>query len=400
MKKSFHISHFTFHIVIAFCAITAEEFVPIVAIHESGSIVNTTYFNSGAAFPANASSMSLNPAIPAAWHYYSKSKMSVFGSYYQNGDVDYMKTGGGGSLALGKGQYVSLEYNLKKETDELERKFNRGTIAYGAMVGDDKAPLFIGTNLSFYNFSGIIPKSGLLPIVRDTVSHNKVTEYYNSSVYAVSAKNNFIAADLGFYQPSIGKGLSWGVVLENILGYSWSEYDQTLRNKRDEKIFIDTISYTNDFGTFDTIVKTPIRTDSAYYVAGIRKSNNFLSPKYNSFLLATNATIPMANDKVLMMIPADIRFWGFINKDLRRHSKLRYRTEVHSGFELQFAGRVSTRFGWGWVPEKYTTDENGQLNFNGWDNRFSGGIGVNIGPITIDAMGAKEAFGVGLSFKL
>lgn len=406
----FQLSHFTFCVLIAFFSVYAEEFVPINAMHESGSIVTTTFFNAGGAFPASASSASLNPSIPAAWHYFSQKKMSVFGSFYQNDEINYLKAGGGGSLALGRGQYLSAEYNLKNELDDNEYKYHRGTIAYGAMIGDDKAPLFIGVNLSFYNFKGNIDKSGLLPVRRDTTSRKDFSPYYNGSssvnyydsdVRSVSAKNNFIVTDLGFYQPGDGKGLSWGIVLENILGYSWNEYDHVLKNYHFKDTLYKDYTYTNEMGYGSTKTDTAyITRDSAYYAAGNHKSNDFLSKKYNSFLLSTNASIPIVENRVLLMIPADVRFWGFMNKDLRKNSKLKHRTEVHSGFDLQFAKKISARFGWAWIPEEYTTNENGQLNFRGWKNRFSGGFGVNAGVITVDALLAKEAFGIGLSFQI
>lgn len=314
----------------------AKEFALISAMHESGSIVNTTFFNAGAALPTNASSMSLNPAIPAAWHYFSRSRMSVFGIYSSNNDNDFYKTGGGGSLALGPGQYVGLEYNLKKETGETRNRFHRATLAGGSLVGEtDFDALFFGYNISFFGLNGTIPK-----ISEDDIN----------------VQNNLVAADLGFYQIGDEQGLSWGLVLENILGYSWDIYDK-------------------------------------------EKSHNFIDKRYNSFLLAASLSVPVS-DKMLLTVPADLRFWGFMNRDLRRTTKLKHRTEIMSGLELQLGQTLCGRFGWAWTPYAYTTDEDGQLNYKGWDNRFNGGLGVNAGHLSVDLLWGKETWGVGLSFQI
>ena len=387
----------------------AEEFMPLMAMHESGSIVNTTFFNAGGAFPASTSSMSLNPAIPAAWHFYSHSLMSVFGSFYNNnsGNLDFYKTGGGGSLALGMGMYVGLEYLLKSSVvpEEIDipadrNKFHRATLAFGSMIDDNhEDPLFVGLNLSFYNFDGV----GLMDRKSSARIYNKNTnEVYASAIEEndewFHATNNLVAMDLGFYQPGSGKGLSWGIVLENIFGYSWNEY-YPKRKKVSFELDDEDIMYFlgDDFliPENDTII---LETD--YYMKEAHKSNNFLSKRYNSFLLGTNISIPIAETRVILMVPADVRFWGFMNKDLRRKSKLKHRTEVHSGLELQLGGKVCGRFGWAWVPEEYATRDNGQVNFKGWDNRFSGGFGVNFGIIALDAVFAKDTWGAGLTFRL
>ena len=328
-------------IVFLTSCVFADEFVPIVAMHESGSIVNTTFFNAGGAFPANAASASLNPAIPAAWHFASQSMVSAFGSFYKSDYFDYRKSGGGGSLALGMGQYFAAEYNLKNEISG-DKKFHRGTVAYGAMLDDNEDdPLFIGFNISFYNSAGNIHRS--------------------EPIETILAKNNVIAADLGFYQPGNNAvGLSWGIVLENILGYCWNNY-------------------------------------------GGEKSNNMLNRRYNSFLLATNLSLPLVGDKALLMVPLDIRFWGFMNRDLRKtseHHRIKHRAEVHSGAELQLGTKICGRFGWAWIPEKYATAEDGQLKLSGWGNRFNGGFGINIGIIMFDALFSKDTFGLGASFQI
>jgi hypothetical protein len=91
-----------------------------------------------------------------------------------------------------------------------------------------------------------------------------------------------------------------------------------------------------------------------------------------------------------------------MNKELRKNKeiKLKHRVEVHSGFELQIDSKVCGRFGWAWIPEKYTTDENGQLNFSNWENRFSGGFGLNFGVVSFDAFFAPKTWGAGFSFQL
>ena len=384
MKQLLYIS-----IIFVFAStVKAIEFMPLTAMHESGSIVNTTFFNAGGALPSNASSMSLNPAVPAAWHFYSQSLFSVFGSYYNNNNLDFQKMGGGGSLALGIGMYAGLEYLLRNETDGSGHRFNRATLAFGTMIDDNfDDPLFVGLNLSFYNFDGKIPRSGLLPFrLLDENRKEVARDYYDSGIREISAKNNLVAMDLGIYQPGSGQGLSWGIVLENILGYSWNKYDHRRQKFSENFVFEDD----------DEI----FILEWEEYEEGTYKSHNMLNRRYNSFLLATSLSIPFAQDRMVLTVPADVRFWGFMNKDLRRSSRLKHRTEVHSGLELQFGGRFCGRLGWAWIPEKYTTAENGQLNFRGWDNRFSGGFGVNFNIIMIDAVFAKDAWGAGISFQL
>jgi hypothetical protein len=335
--------------------------------------------------------MSLNPAVPAAWHYFSQNKASIFGTYTASGnrEFDFYKTGGGGSLALGKGKYVGMEYNLRNENNS--RKFHRATISYGSLIDDnfEDDPLFIGANISFCGFNGSLPKSGLLPIRKDTVSHGANYYFYDSFVRDVKARYNAVSTDLGFYQSGTKKVLSWGITLENILGCSWTSNNPHLQSKLTPEILL----------TSDSSVIT-INYDSTYYEFSEKETIGFLNKKYNDFLLAANVSLPFANNKVLLMVPLDLRFWGFMNKDLRKSTKLKHRTEVHSGAELQLNHIICGRFGWAWIPEIYKTFENGQLDYTGWKNHFSGGLGINIKMVSIDMFFTKDSWGGGLSFQL
>jgi hypothetical protein len=355
----------------------SEQFPIMETLVESGSITNITFFGTGAAFPTNSSGMSLNPAVPMAWHHYSKSRASVSGIYINNRGEDFYRTGGGASFVLGKGNYVGAEYNIKSEGPD-KQKFHRGTIAYGATIDDfEDKPLFVGANVSYFNFNGNLSKSGILPVKKDTV-FNKTTAparrdtSYNSDVHSVKALHNVVSTDLGFYQPGEAKGISWGIVLENILGYSWSNNNPYIETEN----------------------------DSAYYVFSDKKTNGILNKKYNSFLLGANLSLPIMDDNLLLMVPFDLRFWGFMNKDLRKSTRLKHRLETHSGFELQFGGKVCGRFGWAWVPKNYDTDESGQLDFKNWEHHFSGGFGVSIKMFLADMYFTKDAIGVGLSVRL
>ncbi|MCL2844259.1 MAG: hypothetical protein FWE23_02255 [Chitinivibrionia bacterium] len=320
----------------------AREFLPIASIHEGGSIANATFFNAGAALPATPSSMSLNPALPAAWHFFTHNRMSAFGIYHRERNDDFFNAGGGGSLALGMGQYFGVEYNLRRINDDNGDIVNRATFAYGMLIDqtDDDA-LFWGVNVSYFNSR----KTVLRPALQETDEYREVF-----------VRDNIFAADLGFYQAGSGEGLSWAIVLENIFGY-WH----------------------NDFGG--------------------DISSGVLSKRYNSFLLGTCLSAPITHN-VLLLVPLDVRFWGFMNKPLRRSTNLRYRTEVHSGLELQIGGMLAGRLGWAWIPEQYTTDEHGQLNFSGWDNRFNGGFGVNWHIFGVDMLFARNTWGIGVSMFL
>jgi len=321
-------------ILLTVFSVFGREFLPISSIHESGSIVNTTFFNAGAAMPTVPSAMSINPALPAAWHFFTQNRMSAFGIYHNERSNDFFKTGGGGSLALGMGQYFGVEYNLRRnENDDIT---NRATFAYGMLIDQSEHDaLFWGLNVSYFN------------------SLRKFDNIYNPKS---DVRDNVFAADLGFYQAGSGEGLSWAIVLENILGYWRNEQDGEVRQ-------------------------------------------NFLSKKYNSFLLGTCMSAPIA-ENVLLLVPLDVRFWGFMNKDLRKATKLKHRTEVHSGFELQLGETLAGRIGWAWAPEKYATDESGKLDFNGWENRFSSGFGINWLMFSVDMVWAKNSWGIGFSMFL
>jgi|GEM_PF-1961930 len=381
-------------IIAAIISIAFSQTFPLVeTLIESGSITNTTFFGAGVAFPTNPSGMSLNPAIPAAWHHYSKSKASVSGIYINDRGEEFYRTGGGGSFALGKGNYIGAEYNLKNEGTNSP-KFHRGTIAYGAAIDDfEDAPIFVGANISYFNFKGNLPKSGILKVKKDTVFANGKTSScdnsYDSGVRGVNALHNVISTDLGFYQPGKSKGISWGIALENIFGYSWSKNNPYA--ERENETLIERKPESEDI---------KITVDSSYYVFDDKKTNGFLNKKYNSFLLGTNFSLPIMDDNLLLMAPLDLRFWGFMNKDLRKSTKLKHRTEVHSGFELQIYGKFCGRFGWAWVPKTYDTDESGQLDFKNWKNYFSGGFGVSIKMFLADMYFTKDALGIGLSVRL
>jgi hypothetical protein len=327
-------------ILLTVFSVFGREFLPISSIHESGSIVNTTFFNAGAAMPTVPSAMSINPALPAAWHFFTQNRMSAFGIYHNERSNDFFKTGGGGSLALGMGQYFGVEYNLRRnDNDDIT---NRATFAYGMLIDqtDDDA-LFWGVNVSYFNSR----KTILRPALQETDEYREIF-----------VRDNIFTADLGFYQAGSGEGLSWAIVLENIFGY-----------------------WRNDFGG--------------------DISSGVLSKRYNSFLLGTCLSAPITHN-VLLLVPLDVRFWGFMNKDLRKATKLKHRTEVHSGFELQLGETLAGRIGWAWAPEKYATDESGKLDFNGWENRFSSGFGINWLMFSVDMVWAKNSWGIGFSMFL
>ena len=309
-------------VMTAYFVVFSQNFQLIPSLIESGSVVNNTFFNAAAAYPANPSSMSLNPSAPAMWHYFTEGTMSVFSSYDSRYTTAY-NTGGGVSVAIGSGKYIGAEYGVIKDNNANIRS-HRTTVAFGTIIDDNHDDmLFVGANISHH-------------------------------FQKADTTDNVLVADIGFYQPGDGTGFSWGVVLENIFGYHWSSGEE-------------------------------------------RKYNDIMNKRYNSILVSSNLSLPLLDEKLILMAPFDVRFWGFMNRDLRKSSSLKHRTEVHGGFEAQYNQVISGRFGWAWIPDAYKTDENGQLNYTGWENRFSGGFGINIKRIFIDGYLAKNAWGAGFA---
>ncbi len=377
------------------CSLWADEYTIFPMFTQSGSVQQYSFNGGASTLPSKISGASLNPASLYAYHKQFGKRIGLGGSY-QNDLDGKIFTGGGVSYALDTAQVIGLDYQLFDHREGEAPVIHRGAITYSSLIRDVGPGEFIswGFNVNYVNNNGSYNSQSSLPVtqyVNDTVV--QVTSY-NTDMGLIDGYSQAVALDVGFFnlapprpfwqsmgwQPLFSQSYTYSVVLENLVGYRW--------DKRDDGIVTDTRE-----------IDDTTKVDSLYYNGETVKTTEWLQGRYKSFLFGLALHRQIMGDNVILSVPIDVRFWGFMDKDLRKNSEFKNRTMLRVGMNANILNRVQLRCGYSWAPLEYETIENEQLLFNN-QHQISGGFSITVGPVEVDAGFKKGEFALGGSFYL
>ncbi len=342
---------------------------------ETGSMMQTSFNGGGAALADKANGISLNPASLYAYHKLYGKRIGFNGSYVNDKDGRILANGGG-SYAIDPKNVVAVDYLLHDSRTGEAQNIHKASLAYSAIVQEEKGAgiLSWGLNISYYQNSGDFPAQTLLNITTDST----VTSY-PTGMTAIRGAHHAVTTDLGFYQSDNNKGVSYAVVLENIFGYKWDQRDNTIETIGRDSVVNDSVS---------------IRIDTTRYSDKELKENGILKGRNKSLLIGLAVQRPLAGGNVILTIPFDVRFWGFLDKDLRKYSAWKNRCMLRTGAETNFGDKLSFRVGYSWAPRDFTPNENGDPRFRN-HHQASGGFKLALGVADVEMAFKDNEFAIG-----
>jgi len=358
--------------------ILAEENQLFPLYTESGSIQQAAFNGGGAALPDKANGASLNPAALYGFHKLNGKRFGVVGSYQNKLDGKIL-AGSSVSIALDKQNVLAVDYLLKNQREDKSPLLHRGTLTYTSLVKEVEKDglLSWGINLSYLNRTGAFNAKDSLPI---TV--NSSMSLHPTGLDSIEGKHQSVMADIGAYQIDLKRGLSYGVVFENLFGYAWSEYDNSIITVHKDSL--------------NTADSTYIAIDTTKYSGAKTTDSDWIDGKSKSLLVGFSANRKLAGDKIMIHIPFDVRFWGFMDKHLRQNSRWRDRCMMYTGAELNFGGALSLRGGYSWAPLTYYTDGQGNPQFKN-THQASGGFRISLKALSLEMAFKEREIGGGAS---
>ncbi len=357
-------------------------------MYETSSMYQQAFMGGGSSLLDGPLGLSLNPATVQAWHRVRQKKIAVSAGYF-SGEFSDNRFAGAASASLSEKSVLAAEYLYYIDNDRFpDNPVHRASFAYSSQAFDDgdQGALNYGVNISYYHSSGQFDASDSLPYTSYDKSDDSTWTfrdhgYYKSNAKYINRKYNQISTDIGFFQLDESKGLSFSVVFENILGYTWYNKDPIIGQEQKEEV--------DENGN-------PIKTISTVYKYETKEDNDWLPGRYKSLLFGGASIIPLADEKLLLNIPLDVRLWGFSDKHLRHNSRLRNRVEIHTGLELYIGPKISGRFGYAWVDDNMHTDEEGELVLLSPQHRISGGFSFSHNFIMLEMAFRKGSWGAGV----
>lgn len=378
-------------LVLLSLSLFAERYSVFSIMNSSGSPVSRAFGGTGSAVLQGPLSVSLNPALLGAWQKMYKKKVAVSavaGKISEEG----MIAGGAVSYELSPDNLIAAEFLYKKSDpygllDANEDKdLLRATLAIsGPLVKEQEQELYLGINLAYVHHDddlayGVLPVTTTSVLAGDALTFlDSTTSYYAPDTLG-SRMEQFLTMDVGFFQLDMGKSMTFSLVAENVLGYRWV--------KGTPAVLSDTVSTTNG-DTTETVV-TSYYDKQSY-------GTKWIDGNFKSMLIGGLSRIPIQGGDIVINIPLDFRFWGFLSKEIRKSTKLKERVEFYTGLELFKGNTFSGRLGYAWRNAEYHTNGAGIPLFNP-EHLFSGGVTVKVKDVLIEGFWAKDEVGGGLTF--
>ena len=372
-------------------SVFADDYPLFPIMYDASSLYKQAFLGGGSALLDGALGQGVNPATVQAWHRVHRKGIDIGGGYF-GGKDSQQRYGGGASANLTQKDIIAAEFlSYKSNTHEPTTPLIRGTFTWATLLKDDgeEGGLNLGINASYYNSTAMYSASDSLGVttyeLRDSNWVATDSSKYISDVKFIDRRYNSISGDIGLFQMDEIKGQSFSLVFENILGYTW--YKKTPQEIIKTEYIID--SLTGD---------TTGRIDSLAYNKGVEvEDNGVLKGKYKSILIGGASSIPLADGKLMLMIPLDFRFYGFFDKWLRDNEEYKNRLAIHTGVELYLGPVFSGRLGYSWVYTDLHTRDDGNLDPHP-THRISGGASLNIEFIIVEAAWSKDSWGLGAQF--
>lgn len=380
-------------VVLLLTLLAAEPYEVFSLMNSSGSPVSRGLHGGGSAILQGPLSISLNPALVAPWQGMYQ-KRFVFSAVAGKVSDDGILAGGALSYELTEDNYVTAEF-LFRNSDKYasgepkgDKDLLRATLAIsGPLVKEREQELYLGINLAYLHHDddlsyGALPVTAVKKVgLTNPTLIDSTTLFYEVDTLG-SHKEEFLTMDVGFFQLDMGKSMTFSLVAENVLGYRWVQnvptvlHDTTLTTSNDTTLIVDSASY-------------EVQEYSTKWING----------DFKSILVGGTSRIPIQGSDIVLNIPLDMRFWGFLSKDMRKKksNKLKHRVELYTGLELFKGNTFTGRFGYAWRNAEYRTDETGAPIFKP-EHLFAGGATFKVQNLLIDAFWAKGELGGGLTF--
>lgn len=208
-----------------------------------------------------------------------------------------------------------------------------------------------------------------MPVYHSTVDSQEIT-------FLKDINERRFIVDIGFYQPNILKNIDFAIVMHNLTGYRW-------KTERPTRVEIDSIleDSINDGDTIGRLERHYEYSDDEH------TSNSGLSGRYRTLLFG--AAYRINTGSIQIVLPMDLEIMGLFEK------KIETRYVFRGGISALLGNIFVIRAGYARQPK---TILEGLTSFKNV-NFFTGGVGVAITPLVIDAYFSDGAFGMTLEYR-
>ncbi|MGM0442849.1 MAG: hypothetical protein ACQEQV_01530 [Fibrobacterota bacterium] len=280
-------------------------------------------FNGGAgALLTGPAQISQNPAALLGLHHQAKQKVFLSGGYRRNVSEEYLTTAASMPIVPKIGAGLLYSYNRNNSTGS---QGHSAIIALSQHRGHDNyKDLFAGLSISLFTLEDSL-------LSNDSMAPKPYREYT-------------VLADFSFMEINTAGGSNVVLTADNILGYTIGE---------------------NSPGS-GTYAKWTGRELRSIRISGINE-------------------IDPAGSSTVVVIPADLRFWGLLNKNLRKNEPFRDRIEFHTGTEILFQKHFGISAGYSWKSSEYQMDPTEERIILAPEHTFSGGVSLKLKKIVLNA---------------
>lgn len=294
---------------------------------------------SGVSIPEPVSSISLNPALVHHFHQYTETKHSISLGYERDSLFNAMILNSGTSFQINEKTTVSGYYRFLKNSNNKDKLTNEATISVSGTMFDQGADaqggVDVGMNMR-YSYGKWYKKANNTVQIFETISDSTAT-LSNEMISSIDTtldcmeEEHRLLFDIGLFQDNIFNNLDLGITFHNLFGFHWKKTNPIKK----------------DSTTSDTSLTSDSITDTTtYYFSNSWKKDNGKNHKsYKRMTVGLSYHAPLMNEKLNILVPFDLEFFGLFNKD--EDLKLAF----HTGLETWFAkGRVGLRFGYARSP--------------------------------------------------
>jgi hypothetical protein len=338
----------------------------------------------GVAALGAAASIARNPALLHAWHFYSQTTFSATSGYGRGALFQkHIATLGAGAYASEQLSYAARYRFLSADAGRAQHE---GVLAVSGRLFDrsvNQGAVDFGIALRAEQLAWKLHPSDF-----DT-AYSLFVETRNAAVIAIDTLDTVTASggafterrliiDIGLFQKAIGENLDFGLVMHNLIGYSWRKISPHIdySHAAAQRDTIDGDAYTRGEHT-------------AAYRQSVHKTRGWINPYYRRLVAGIAFAKYLLGDKARINIPVDLEIAGLFDRS--RTAQFSFR----SGLELWVRDTYGFRFGYARAPDLLAVhspaSQYAGTNESGADpaplvnaNLFSGGAGLRIDRLTID----------------
>ncbi len=344
----------------------------------------------GCALLGPMSAATLNPALPNAFLVNNQitrgvislgyARDSLFGEHVVPEGICY-NLGSAGTIGISyrylrqSATHYQHEGTLNLSGRLFEKSLSQGAVDYGISIRYERTR-WIRTDLD-----------SAFSLRTDTTA--PIARIFSGLPAEGTVFDQRFIVDLGFFQKNVADRLDFGLSVHNLLAYAWKEHSPTLLTQHIP------LSYAiND--TTHRVDSSQVTSylDSNYYSWQSEKTQGWLPASYRRITVGIAYTTPILEDKVTLIIPADLAFIGLFDRGTPTRMTLR------AGVEARFLGYYALRFGYASAPMVVSLGELISKGSKINENLIIGGGGFSVSPFAADLYISKNNWGLTLTFML